>query len=432
MDREPDGAIAVVLAGGGARGAYEIGALSVLLPELADRGERPTIFVGTSVGALTATWLAAHADATVDRLVDDALGIWPTIRFRDVLRPLITVGGSLRVGRYLLGATVGHGRLEALLDPEPLTDTVERLIPFGRLERNVAEGRVTAAVVATAAHTGRSVVFTATSGEVPGEDHRRGIEYVKTAALTGEHIRASAAIPTAFPPVHVSTAKPGWYVDGGTRMNTATKPALALGARRLVVIGLNGTDPDPAEEHDDERPDALSGAAHLVQGLLADPLAADIRTLASTNELLLAGAGEVDTTKSPVPYIFVAPRRRDAIGELAREVYQDHFTGPKSLVSGRDLALLGRLLSADRSDMHGELFSYLCFAKQLAEELTACGRADARTWLDGQHDDGPWRLRPLPDEPPAPRVTAQAAPAVSEPTRRPRTPGTATRTGGSS
>jgi NTE family protein len=269
--------------------------------------------------------------------------------------------------------------------------------------------------VATAAHTGRSVVFTATSGEVPGEDRRRGIEYVKTSTLTGEHVRASAAIPTAFPPVHVSTDRPGWYVDGGTRMNTATKPALALGARRLVVIGLNGTDPNPVELHDDARPDALSGAAHLVQGLLADPLAADIRTLASTNELLLAGAGEIDTTKSPVPYVFVAPRRRDALGELAREVYREHFTGPKTLISGRDLALLGRLLCADRSDMHGELFSYLCFAKELADELIARGQSDARTWLDGEHDDGPWRLRALPDEPPAPRVAASAA---AEPARR--------------
>jgi hypothetical protein len=85
-----------------------------------------------------------------------------------VLRPLVTFGGVVRLGTYLVGAALRNARLEALLDPTPLEATVERLIPFERLEANVADGRVTAAAVATAAHTGRSVVFTATTGEVPG------------------------------------------------------------------------------------------------------------------------------------------------------------------------------------------------------------------------------------------------------------------------
>jgi hypothetical protein len=67
--------------------------------------------------------------------------------------------------------------------------------------------------------------------------------------------------------------------------------------------------------------------------------------------------------------------------------------------------------------MHGELFSYLCFAKELAEELIRFGRADARRWLSRRHEDGPWRVGPLPDEPHAPRADAQAGP---QPRRRPR------------
>jgi NTE family protein len=190
-------------------------------------------------------------------------------------------------------------------------------------------------------------------------------------------------------------------------MNTATKPALALGARRLVVIGLNGTEPDRAELADDSRPDAIAGAAHVVQGLLADPLAADIRTLASTNELLPEDARDAATGKERVPYIFVAPRSRDAIGEVARRVYHDHYAGALRLLRGDDLAVLGSVLSADSGDMHGELFSYLCFAPELADELIRCGQADARAWLEQEHDDGPWRTGPLPDEPPAPRTEAR-------------------------
>jgi len=414
MSPKPDGPIALVLAGGGARGPYEIGALSVLLPALARRGERVSIVVGTSAGALNAAWLAAHADLDADAQVAAALPIWPKLRFSDVLRPLVTPTGSFRIGRYLAGAAVGHGRLEALLDPAPLEETVEQLIPFDRLARNVEAGRVTAAVVATASRTGRTVVFVASRGELPGEDRERGIVYVKTAKLTGAHVRASAAIPTAFPPVHVSDEQaPGWYVDGGTRMNTPTRPAISLGAGRIVIVGLNGTEPDEADaDREEEQPDAFEGAAHVVQGLLADPLAADVRTLAATNELLRDGHRDPAGRATPTPYIFVAPRRRDAIGELARAVYTEHFARSTLLLPGRDLTLLGRLLGAERSDMHGELFSYLCFARELAVELIRCGRADAERWLAREHDDGPWRLGRLPDEPPAPRITPEAAPGA--------------------
>jgi NTE family protein len=406
VSSESDGPTALVLAGGGARGAYEIGALSVLLPVLADRGERVSIFLGTSVGALNATWLAAHADLEVDALVAKALPIWPAISFREVLRPLVTPAGSVRIGRFIAGAALGHGRLDALLDPSPLKKTVEKLIPFDRLADNVNARRVTAGVATTSSRTGRTVVFVATRGDVPGEDRARGIVYVKTDELTADHVRASAAIPTAFPAVYVPDENaPGWYVDGGTRMNTPTKPAIALGAARVIIIGLNGTEPDEMEpDRDDAQPDAFEGAAHLVQGLLADPLAGDVRTLASTNELLALAPGAAAGNKAPKPYIFVAPSRRDAIGELARAVYREHFARATFLPPGRDLALLGRLLGAGRSDMHGELFSYLCFARELAIELIRCGRADAGEWLAREHDDGPWRPGRLPDEPQAPRL----------------------------
>jgi NTE family protein len=411
MATTPDGPIALVLSGGGARGAYEIGALSVLLPALAARGERVSIILGTSAGALNAAWLGAHAHLDVDAVLSRALPIWPAIRFGDVLRPLVTVGGSLRIGRYLAGAPIGRGRLDALLDPSPLAKTVERLIPFDDLARNAEAGRVTVAIATTRSRTGRTVLFVAGQRDLPGEDRVRGIKYINTPRLTGDHVRASAAIPIAFPAVFVDDeTAPGWYVDGGTRMNTPIKPAISLGAARLVVIGLNGTDPDETEPDDDRdrRPDAFEGAAHVVQGLLADPLAADVRTLASTNELLRDATRPAPGDKTIKPYIFVAPSRRDAIGELARAVYLDHFAGYGLRGARRDLTLLGHLIGAGRSDMHGELFSYLCFARELAFELLELGSEDANNWLAQEHDDGPWRIGRLPGEPPAPRVSADS------------------------
>ena len=85
--------VALVLSGGGARGAYEMGVLSVLLPELERRGERPTILVGTSVGAFNSAYLAARADVPAAQLVEEALPLWSSIRHRDVLAPIVSRAG---------------------------------------------------------------------------------------------------------------------------------------------------------------------------------------------------------------------------------------------------------------------------------------------------------------------------------------------------
>jgi NTE family protein len=153
--------VALVLAGGGARGAYEAGALSMLLPVLEQRGERPRIMIGTSVGALNVAFLAANAHLPGSELIADALGIWESVRWSEVARHLIAGGSLLRLGRYG-GEVLGLPglRLESLLDPEPLRVTLRERVDFDQLEANVKGGRLDAAgVVATSALTGRSVVF---------------------------------------------------------------------------------------------------------------------------------------------------------------------------------------------------------------------------------------------------------------------------------
>src|SRR5207244_12512377 len=92
--------VALVLSGGGARGAYEMGALSVLLPELERLGERPTVLVGTSVGAFNSAYLAARAHVPAAQLVEEALHSWSSIRHRDVLAPVISRGSLCRMGAY--------------------------------------------------------------------------------------------------------------------------------------------------------------------------------------------------------------------------------------------------------------------------------------------------------------------------------------------
>jgi NTE family protein len=255
-------------------------------------------------------------------------------------------------------------------------------------------------VAATSYDTGRSVVF-CDSPDAPPRDDTRAIDYAAT-RLAAVHVRASTAMQALFPPVKVSepAGVAGWYGDGGTSLNTPLKPALALGAERLIVIGLNSTAISPHAAAN--RPaDAFDGAAQAVQALFADQLANDVATLATTNKIAAARQGAARGARTArgrrvIPYIFVAPRDRFAVGRLASTIYRQRYTGLSTLRSAGNLALLGRLLGAGRNPARGELFSYVFFAPEFAEALIAQGRRDAEWWLAQQHDDGPWRVDKLP------------------------------------
>jgi NTE family protein len=117
--------VALVLGGGGARGAYEAGALAALLPVLEARGERPRILVGTSAGAVNVAFLAARADRPASELVPEALAAWEQMRWTDVARPLLSPATLERLAGYA-GEVLGlpGARIDSLLDPAPLRVTL--------------------------------------------------------------------------------------------------------------------------------------------------------------------------------------------------------------------------------------------------------------------------------------------------------------------
>jgi len=405
--------VGLVLAGGGARGAYEIGALSALLPALERRRERPGIVLGTSIGALNGTFIGATAHLPARESIEAGIETWRDVAFDDILGPLISARGTGRLLLYfgeLLG--VPRTKVSSLLDTAPLAPTLRKIIPFDQLARNIDAGVLASvAVVATSYATADSVVFhhSRPARRVP-HDARRAIRYAPT-RLTEVHVRASAAIPAAFPAVRVG--KPatvsGWYGDGGTRLNTPIKPALKLGAKKVVVIGLNSSAPPPRPVPG--QPDVFDGAAQFLQALLGDQLAQDVATLTSANRQLKgrpARAGDGDDLHEPVPYIFVAPDDRLTVGRLAAEIYRKHFSGVRAKVRSRDLAALGHIIDADSSPVRGELLSFLFFAREFVDALIELGRQDAERWLAGTHDDGPWRYGEPPRAAPRTRKAARA------------------------
>jgi NTE family protein len=384
----------LVLAGGGARGAYEAGALSVLLPVLEWRGERPEILVGTSAGALNISFLAATAHLAAAEVMSTALDIWESVRWRQVARQLIS-GTSLRRAAAYVGEFIGipGSRLESLLDPTPLRATLREHVDFNQLADNVHGGLVTsAAVVATSALTGRSVVFHC-GGAPPPQDRARGIDYVSS-ALTENQVLASAAIPTVFPAVHVERPQEarGWYFDGGTRLNTPIKPALALGAERVVVIGIDSLATGPPKIAGERRPDALEAAGQTLLGLLDDQLRADLLTMVTINELL-ANGGNPRKGERRVPYIVIAPARRDEIAARALRVVRERYDGLIGSLRSPNIALLSRAIAGGVDEQHAALLSFLLFAPEFTNALIELGREDAQRWLDNPHDlDDLWQV----------------------------------------
>jgi NTE family protein len=404
----------VVIAGAGARGAYEAGAMAALLPAL-DRADcRPSVFVGTSAGAINVVLLAAHAHEPPEAAAAALRRFWCDLRCHDIWRPLLRSGPGT-IARYsaeFLG--IPRSRLVALLDTAPLQTTARRWQEVvERAHDNVRAGLVRALAVATTdVYRGRTVVFVdlADGEELPPTDTLRAIDYVRT-PVTIEHVLASAAIPVAFPAIALEhPAGRRWYADGGVRLNTPLKPAITLLAERLVVVA---THPEVAVDPDEPAPDTLQPEVndHLVNVLdtvLVDRMVEDLKTLRTINRALwqedAAGQpGTPPTSPEPamprppralreIPYVFVGPERRDTLGKLAGEVFaalpRSERLRPKSCAA--DLALLRRLLASGDGPRADDPLSYLFFHPSYASAAFDLGERDATRRCGAWHDQVLW------------------------------------------
>lgn len=396
--------VALVLPGGGARGAFEAGALSVLLPALEARGEHVSIVCGTSVGAINAALVGSLAGLPAAEQAETILARWRSMRKGDVIAPLVGTHAPLTALRMVGEMLEIPGlRMTGLMDPRPLRKSLERWIDWMALHRNVRSGVIGAVcVVATSLDRGGPVGFVQTRGKVPRSSEE--IRYLPV-TLAAEHVRASAAIPMLFPPVRVERPRTaaGNYVDGGTRMNAPLAPALALGADRVIVIGFEPLAGERVATAVDRRavPHFSDVAANILDGLLVDQVAADLRRMLAINSFFAesAGTGTAPGARAyrqarghapyrKVSHVLVAPSERGALGEIAERVLSEHYGGLKALRSP-DFLVLSRLLGGGRSRSRGELLSFLLFDEAYVEALIQAGQAAASAWIE--RTPGLWR-----------------------------------------
>jgi NTE family protein len=379
--------VAVVAAGAGARGAYEAGALSIILPVLEEMGQRPTLFVGTSAGAINAALFASLAHLPARQAARQALDLWGNMKQSEVFPPAVpSVLAS--VPQYIARLFgIGQG-MRSLLNTKPLLRLLTDKVDWDQLHQNVETGKVEAlAIVTTATSTDRTSVFVEHSQSIPvlpGSDDNRAIDYYEQ-VIDANVVRASAAIPALFPPVLLGdSSNGGWYVDGGVRLNAPLKPAISLGAARLVVVATDPLDylpvipgpqpPGPAPIIQDE-------AAEIGHGLLSDRMVEDIRTLTKVNSLANGHVSPGSRQYKLIPYIFAGPSAGQVgqLGQVAATVLDDEcsiFNTTKNF----DLWLFTRLIGPVKS--RGDIMSYLLFQPAFAQAAIQLGQQDAQRYLD--------------------------------------------------
>lgn len=359
--------LAIVLTGGGARAAYQVGVLSAIAeryPEL-----NAPILTGVSAGAINAAHLAAFP-GSFGEAVSDLVPLWTSLTPEQVFH-VDARSLTRNVVRWIRqlgsGGAADASRVQGLVDTGPLRTFLERILggnggPIPGIDEKLRTGGVRALAISTTSYTtGQSVVW------VQGRDIRawhRPQRVAMQARISVDHIMASAALPLFFPAVRIGG---GWYGDGGIRLAAPLSPALHLGASRILTVSTryDRTDTEAKEPSIVGYPPPAQVLGLLMNSVFLDVIDQDAIRLERLNRLIeqLPEAKREGLRKVDLMVL----RPSQDLGALAGD-YEPRLPGPfRFMVRG-----LGT-----RETRSPDALSMIMFQADYLERLIELGRADA-------------------------------------------------------
>ena len=372
---EPSGArvaasaLGLVMGGGGARAAYQVGFLKCLARHYPDLSV--PYLTGVSAGAINAAHLAAH-HGTFRQAVDELVGLWSNLTIDNVFK--VDAGSLFRsVGRWGLRVTTGIGgsdrasSIQALVNTAPLRRFLTEVLhavdgELTGIGYNLGRGRLRAVALSGASYsTGRSVTW------VQGEqipEWERPNRISRNTTLTVEHVMASAALPLFFPAVRVDDE---WYGDGGMRLTTPLSPVLHLGADKIMAISTRHprTHAEAAEPVIRGYPPPAQVLGVLLNSVFLDQLDQDAWRLDRLNRLLVKLQPEQRDGLRPVRLMILRPSTD--LGKLAND-YEPQLP--------RAFRFLLRNLGT-RETLSPDSLSMLLFQPDYLQRLISIGEQDA-------------------------------------------------------
>ncbi len=359
---------ALVLPGGGARGAFQVGVLKALA-ELVPKGTvNPfQIISGTSAGAVTSIVLAAKA-RRLKVAVAELEAVWANFRCHDVYKTdhLTMLKSSLHwFSAIITGGLIGMPR--SLLDNSPLRALLSRNVRFPRIQNALDCGWLEAVAVTAAGYsTAQSHSFFQSTDAHKNWSRTRRAGVREDLHL--DHVMASIAVPMIFPPVQIGTE---YFGDGAMRQATPLSPAIHLGADRILVLGVRNEVADPAPRPGEvlDYPSFAQIAGYMLDTLFMDGLYSDLERMTRINQLIDAvpenhREGALKEMR-PIDTMVIVP------SEDVRDIAHRHH---------RRLPVALRVLLrgiGGKRPRENRLISYLLFEQAFTRDLIDLGYRDA-------------------------------------------------------
>lgn len=355
----------LILSGGGARAAYQVGVLRAVADIMPQGCHNPfEIICGTSAGGLNAAGLATHADCLHDG-ISMLETVWGEFRTNQVYRT-DWPGVLHRAARWLWTMVFGRLRRDlpvSLLDNSPLRGLLDAHIPLERIQQAIDNGFLDAlCITASGYSTGESISFFQGVPHLDGWNRSRRVG-IRT-AISIDHLLASAAIPMLFPAVRVNRE---YFGDGAVRQHAPISPALHLGAERVMVIGVGGQPAEAEREKSLSYPSIAQIVSHILSSSFVDSLESDIERLTRINKTLSLIPEEArhQSTLRPVDVMVISPS-----AQVLDTIAMRHADAlPKSI------RMFVRGSGATQRSGSGVL-SYLLFEAAYCKELIQLGYLD--------------------------------------------------------